>query len=48
MTKDGGVAPERLAVAEDITKVKKRLKSANKAMQKMDIPAKRLPKKLGS
>jgi DNA-damage-inducible protein D len=36
MTKNGGTAPERLAVAEDITGVKKRLKSANREMKKMD------------
>ena len=36
MTKNGGTPPERLAVAEDITGVKKRLKSANREMKKMD------------
>ncbi len=36
MTKNGGTAPERLAIAEDISGVKNRLKSANRAMKKMD------------
>lgn len=36
MTKNGGTPPERLAIAEDISGMKKRLKSANRAMKKMD------------
>jgi DNA-damage-inducible protein D len=36
MTKNGGTPPERLPVADDITGVKKRLKSANREMKKMD------------
>jgi hypothetical protein len=36
MIKNGGTAPERLAIAEDISGVKKRLKSAHRAMKKMD------------
>jgi DNA-damage-inducible protein D len=36
MIKNGGTPPERLPVAENIGGVKKRLKSANKAMNKMD------------
>jgi DNA-damage-inducible protein D len=36
MTKDNGTAPELLEVAEDIAGVKKRLKTANKGMMKMD------------
>ena len=36
MTRNGGTAPERLPVAEDISGVKKRLKSANREMKKMD------------
>lgn len=40
MTKNGGTPPERLPVAEDISDVKKRLKSAARAMKKMDVPRK--------
>ncbi len=36
MIKNGGVAPESLAIAEDITGVKRRLKTAERAMKKMD------------
>ena len=44
MTKNGGTPPERLPIAEDITKVQRRLKSANRAMTKMDVPAKKAKK----
>lgn len=40
MISNSGVAPERLPVAENITVVKRRLKSANSAMTKLDRPAK--------
>jgi DNA-damage-inducible protein D len=46
MTKNGGTPPERLPIAEDISGVKKRLKSAHKAMKKMDGPAKSKAKAL--
>ena len=38
MTKDGGRPPEQLPIAENIAGVKSRLKSANRAMKKMDKP----------
>jgi DNA-damage-inducible protein D len=46
MIKNGGTAPESLAVGENINTVQRRLKSANRAMSKMDVPPKRksLPK----
>lgn len=40
MIKNSGVAPENLPIAEDIGDVKKRLKSAARAMKKMDVPRK--------
>jgi len=40
MIKNSGVAPEKLAIAENITTVKRRLKSANSAMKKLDRPSK--------
>jgi len=43
MTKNGGTPPERLPVGENISGVKKRLKSANKEMNKMDGKKKRSP-----
>lgn len=46
MTKVGGTPPERLAVVEDITGVKKRLKSAHRQMKKMDGTRKRAPKQI--
>lgn len=36
MIKNSGVAPERLPIAENITVVQRRLKSANRAMKKLD------------
>ena len=48
MTRDGGVAPERLAIADDIAGVKSRLKSANRQMKKMDGPAKKPRKQLST
>jgi DNA-damage-inducible protein D len=36
MIQNSGVAPERLPIAENITTVQRRLKSANRAMQKLD------------
>jgi len=48
MTKNGGTPPEQLAIAENISGVKKRLKSANRAMKKMDGKPKSGPKKLES
>lgn len=46
MTKNSGIAPEALPVAEDISGVKKRLKATARAMKKMDKTAasKLLPK----
>jgi DNA-damage-inducible protein D len=44
MLKNGGIAPESLPIAEDISGVKRRLKSAERAMKKMDKKAS--PKKL--
>jgi DNA-damage-inducible protein D len=41
MTKNGGTPPEQLPIAENIGGVKRRLKSANKAMNKMDGPKKK-------
>ncbi len=45
MIKNSGVPPERLATAEEISGVKRRLKSAERAMKKMDVKKsqKRLP-----
>ena len=40
MIKNSDVPPERLAIAENITVVKRRLKSANSAMTKLDRPRK--------
>jgi DNA-damage-inducible protein D len=42
MVKSGGTAPEDLPIEEDLTKVKSRLKSANKEMKKLDSPKKRV------
>jgi DNA-damage-inducible protein D len=44
MTKNGGIPPEQLPAVENIRGVKKRLKSANKAMKKMDEKKKRTPR----
>ena len=46
MIKNGGTPPESLPVGENINNVQRRLKSANRAMSKMDVPSKRksLPK----
>jgi DNA-damage-inducible protein D len=44
MTRNGGAPPERLPIAENISGVKKRLKSANRAMKKMDGKSKSAPK----
>ena len=40
MISNSGVPPEKLQIAENITVVKRRLKSANSAMTKLDRPAK--------
>ncbi|MGC2160498.1 MAG: hypothetical protein WA634_01190 [Silvibacterium sp.] len=48
MTKNGGTAPEQLPIAEDIASVKKRLKSANRAMRKLDGKQKPKPHSLTS
>lgn len=47
MIRNSGVAPERIAITEDIAGVKKRLKSTNRAMKKLDgrKPPKRIAKK---
>lgn len=45
MLKSGGVAPESIPLEEDITKVKRRLKSAAREMKKLDSPRKPLQKK---
>jgi DNA-damage-inducible protein D len=47
MMKSSGVAPENLALEEDISHLKKRIKSANKEMKKMDgtLQPKKLSKK---
>jgi DNA-damage-inducible protein D len=47
MIKNGGTPPEKLAIAEDISGVKKRLKSAHRAMKKMDGKPKSGQKLLG-
>jgi DNA-damage-inducible protein D len=48
MIRNSGSTPESLPIEEDISKVKRRIKSARKAMEKLDAPekagAKRLPK----
>lgn len=41
MTKNGATPPENLAIAENINTVQRRLKSANRAMTKMDVPQRR-------
>jgi DNA-damage-inducible protein D len=41
MTKDGGVPPEHLPIAENISSVKSRLKSTARAMKKLDGKAKK-------
>jgi DNA-damage-inducible protein D len=46
MTKNSGVPPESLPIADDISGVKRRLKSAEKAMKKMDNNKKKPPKAL--
>jgi len=43
MTKSGGVAPENLALEEDISNLKKRIKTAHKEMGKLDGKAKAKP-----
>lgn len=40
MLRSSGVAPESLPIEEDLTKIKGRLKSANKEMKKLDAPGK--------
>ena len=45
MVSSGGVAPENLELEEDISSVKKRIKSAHKEFRKLDGPSKK-PKKL--
>ena len=40
MIENSGIAPENLAIAEDLNKVKKRLKSANRGMCKLDVVTK--------
>jgi len=47
MTKNAGIAPETLRLEEDVNNVRKRLKSANRAMNKLDGP-KRARKKPNS
>ena len=44
MTKNGGTPPEGLPISENVNNVQRRLKSANHAMTKMDVP-KRAAKK---
>jgi DNA-damage-inducible protein D len=46
MIRNGGVAPEALKTAEDISGVKSRLKSAARAMKKMDSKKKTIQRKL--
>lgn len=49
MTRNGGAPPETLPISENINLVQRRLKSANRAMTKMDVPrkpAKKAPRKL--
>lgn len=45
MLRSSGVAPESLPLEEDLTKIKGRLKSANKEMKKLDAPPKKSGKK---
>lgn len=45
MLKSSGIAPESLPLEEDLTKIKGRLKSANKEMKKLDAPPKKAGKK---
>lgn len=45
MLRSSGVAPESLPLEEDLTKIKGRLKSANKEMKKLDAPPKAAKKK---
>jgi DNA-damage-inducible protein D len=40
MTSNGGTPPESLPIAENIIVVQRRMKTANRAMKKMDVPAK--------
>lgn len=40
MLRSSGIAPESLPLEEDLTKIKGRLKSANKEMKKLDAPPK--------
>jgi DNA-damage-inducible protein D len=47
MIKNSGVAPEALPIADEISGVKRRLKSAERAMKKMDIKKKPKGKLLG-
>lgn len=46
MIRNSGVPPEAIELKEDIAGVKKRLKSTNRAMNRLDVkkPAKRIPK----
>lgn len=47
MLKSSGIAPESLPLEEDLSKIKGRLKSANKEMKKLDAPPKKpAPKKI--
>lgn len=45
MLRSSGIAPESLPLEEDLTKIKGRLKSANKEMKKLDAPPKKAVKK---
>lgn len=42
MMRNSGVGPEALPIEEDVANLKKRLKSANRAMKKLDVPKKRV------
>lgn len=44
MLRSSGIAPESLPLEEDLTKIKGRLKSANKEMKKLDAPQKKTGK----
>jgi DNA-damage-inducible protein D len=46
MMKDGGTAPESLPIADEISGVRRRLKSAERAMKKMDGGKKKTPPSL--
>jgi DNA-damage-inducible protein D len=44
MLKNSGVKPEDLSIEQDISKVKKTIKSAAKEMGKLDSPQKKISK----